>query len=117
MNSPNYPCPSCGFIVFDEPIGSYDICPLCGWEDDPVQLATPGLRGGANGGSLLDNQINILNDLPPEISEWRGYKRATDWRPLFPSECSVENPSNGSGVNYFHAACKENPPYYWRADA
>ena len=32
------PCPCCGYLVFDEPVGSFDICPICDWEDDDVQL-------------------------------------------------------------------------------
>ncbi|MBO0846033.1 MAG: hypothetical protein J2P22_11530 [Nocardioides sp.] len=33
-----YPCPCCGYLVFDEEPGSYDICAVCGWEDDLSQL-------------------------------------------------------------------------------
>ena len=29
---PSHPCPSCGFVVFEEPPGSYAICPVCDWE-------------------------------------------------------------------------------------
>ena len=33
-----YKCPCCGFYTFDEkPDGNYDICPVCFWEDDPIQ--------------------------------------------------------------------------------
>ncbi len=28
--------------------GEYEICPSCGWEDDPVQAADPDFAGGAN---------------------------------------------------------------------
>ncbi|EGN7764477.1 hypothetical protein ISN88_004608, partial [Escherichia coli] len=30
----------------------YEICPICGWEDDPVQSADPDFSGGANSPSL-----------------------------------------------------------------
>ena len=33
-----YPCPGCGYLVFDEPPGSYEICPICFGEDDLAQL-------------------------------------------------------------------------------
>ncbi|UOX88817.1 hypothetical protein MUY14_45345 [Amycolatopsis sp. FBCC-B4732] len=33
-----YPCPCCGHLAFGEPPGSYGICGVCFWEDDPVQL-------------------------------------------------------------------------------
>ena len=29
-----YPCPICGAMELSEPKGSFDICPVCGWEDD-----------------------------------------------------------------------------------
>ncbi|EEX8828996.1 hypothetical protein DWH00_004983, partial [Escherichia coli] len=46
-----YPCPCCGNKTIDEP-GCYEICPICGWEDDPVQSADPDFSGGANSPSL-----------------------------------------------------------------
>ncbi len=51
-----YPCPCCGRLVFDEPPGSYSICPVCFWEDDGVQLRWPDWAGGANKPSLIDAQ-------------------------------------------------------------
>jgi hypothetical protein len=52
-----FTCPCCGYLVFDEPPGSYEICPTCFWEDDALQLefATT-LAGGANRPSLLEAQ-------------------------------------------------------------
>ncbi|MBW7905417.1 MAG: hypothetical protein LC135_02880 [Phycisphaerae bacterium] len=48
-----YPCPCCGLLTLDEkPPGTYDICPTCGWEDDPVQYRQPDFAGGANELSL-----------------------------------------------------------------
>jgi len=114
---PKHPCPSCGFLVFDEPVGSYDICPLCGWEDDPVQLAQPGLHGGANGGSLKDYQDDAIREHPIDQTQYREYVRDPTWRPLLPSECLESSPETGTGINYFHAAVSANPPYYWLAHA
>lgn len=34
--------------------GGYEICPVCNWEDDPVQLKKPDLAGGANQMSLSE---------------------------------------------------------------
>ncbi|MCB9892565.1 MAG: hypothetical protein H6832_01620 [Planctomycetes bacterium] len=34
--------------------GTYEICDVCGWEDDPVQFADPDRRGGANKESLRE---------------------------------------------------------------
>lgn len=47
------PCPCCGSGVIDKP-GAYEICDVCGWEDDPVQSSNPNFAGGANKLSLLD---------------------------------------------------------------
>ena len=54
-----YPCPCCGYLTFDEmPDGTYDICPVCFWEDDPIQLQDPQYEGGANRVSLEQARIN-----------------------------------------------------------
>jgi hypothetical protein len=55
-SAPNFPCPCCGHLTFGEPPGSYEICAVCFWEDDAVQLRWPDYRGGANRPSLLDAQ-------------------------------------------------------------
>ena len=34
-------CPCCGYYTLDEPQGNNDICPVCFWEDDPVDLMFP----------------------------------------------------------------------------
>ncbi len=44
-------CPVCGRYYFTEP-RSYEICPVCGWEDDPSQKRWPDMAGGANKESL-----------------------------------------------------------------
>ena len=55
-----YPCPCCGYLVFGDSPGSYDICPICFWEDDLVQLRWPQLGGGANAVPLVEGQENFL---------------------------------------------------------
>jgi hypothetical protein len=111
--TPTFPCPSCGFVVFDEPAGSYDICPICGWEDDHVQLGNPLLRGGANGGSLLEYQQEILKKIPAEICEHNGHKRYPNWRPLTGEDCKPKTDSPKSGLEYFQAAIQDASRYYW----
>lgn len=46
-------CPVCAAVVPGR-TGTYEICPTCGWEDDPVQSADSSYAGGANAGSLDD---------------------------------------------------------------
>jgi rubredoxin len=55
-----YECPCCGYLTLDEqPPGTYEICPVCFWEDDPVQFEDPKYEGGANRISLNQARINF----------------------------------------------------------
>lgn len=110
-----YPCPACGFKVFDDIPGSHDLCPVCGWEDDDVQLRFPGMRGGANGESLFEHQQRWLKSLPPPAQEAEGYRRDERWRPLMPSECQDSGEMPQGGREYFDGIDAERPKYYWRA--
>jgi len=56
-----FACPYCGHKTYTEkPNGTYDICPVCFWEDDPIQLEDPNYEGGANPTSLKQAQKNFL---------------------------------------------------------
>ena len=55
-----YTCPCCGYEVFPESPGSYDICPICFWEDDLAQLYYPFQAGGANPCHLAESQVNFV---------------------------------------------------------
>jgi hypothetical protein len=84
------PCPACGFLtVPDATYGSYNICQLCGWEDDGVQLANPACSGGANRESLIEAQARALGRFPLSTSETAGIGRSSSWRPLSESEQGV----------------------------
>lgn len=55
-----YRCPCCGYYTFNErPNGDYDICPVCFWEDDPIQLEDENFSGGANHVSLVQARKNF----------------------------------------------------------
>ena len=49
-----FKCPVCGKYTFKNGPGSYEICPICGWEDDKSQYHDPTLSGGANKLSLKE---------------------------------------------------------------
>ena len=50
MNKPHV-CPVCGQFMF-ESTGEFEICEVCGWEDDWVQLDDPNEEECANKMSL-----------------------------------------------------------------
>ena len=43
-------CPCCGQVAVEE----YEICPVCKWQNDPVQAKKPDYSGGANRMSLCE---------------------------------------------------------------
>lgn len=112
-----FPCPCCGYVVLDEP-GSYDICSICFWEDDIVQLRWPDKAGGANQISLIEAQHNfallgvsearnIRHVRPPTTAE----SVEPDWRPFDTSVDVLESslPVARSWPSY-------NRLYWWRDD-
>lgn len=57
---PSFPCPCCGYLTYDEePEGHYEICEVCFWEDDPIQLKDHDFEGGANTPSLNQAKENF----------------------------------------------------------
>src|SRR5262249_19140380 len=60
MKTSRYTCPCCGYMTHTEPPGSYDICHVGYWEDDPVQLLNPWYEGGGNVPSLVQAQEAYL---------------------------------------------------------
>jgi Cysteine-rich CPCC len=110
----NYPCPACGFLTLEEPSGSYEICSICGWEDDHVQLRFPLMRGGANKECLVEHQQDWVKWIPLSVQEYRGIRRDSLWRPLRPDECQHLAEMPQTGMQYFHAAVEDSPDYYWR---
>lgn len=54
-----YPCPCCGFLTLSESTHeTFEICPVCNWEDDDVQFNNPNFFGGANLESLNEARKN-----------------------------------------------------------
>lgn len=60
LNGELRPCPCCGSKVLTTP-SVYEICKLCGWEDDPVQFRDQNYSGGANKLSLNQARIEWLS--------------------------------------------------------
>jgi hypothetical protein len=109
-----FPCPACGFIVFDEPPGSYHICPICNWEDDQVQLRHPALAGGANHYSLCDAQRRSIQLVPLSIQLASGFRRDPHWRPLTSDECAQALSTLSAGGHLPAIGPEFNAQfYYW----
>jgi hypothetical protein len=122
-DDPSFPCPCCGYVVFDEGPGSYEICPICFWEDDLSQLRFPSMRGGANRPSLQEAQIafktvgaieeRFIQNVraPSEVD-----RRDPAWRPLDSHRDVIEVPQ--SGVDYGKTYPEDSRAlYYWRRAA
>ncbi|GAB2677769.1 hypothetical protein GCM10027036_34350 [Flavihumibacter cheonanensis] len=85
-----YPCPCCGYKTFDHlPNGSYNICQVCYWEDDPIQLEDPNYEGGSNRVSLKQAQRNFINigACEPEMRKYvrrpsHDEQRDENWKPF-----------------------------------
>ena len=85
-----YKCPCCGFYTLpEEPPGTYDICPVCFWEDSFYNYSTPDKICGCNHVSLNEARKNFaafgacLENLkiftrPPHENE----KHGMDWPSL-----------------------------------
>ena len=77
-----FACPCCGFVTLDErPPGTYEICRVCGWEDDPVQFADPDYRGGANTDSLREHRAGFELGLAAHPDWAEGERRLQEAEP------------------------------------
>ena len=56
MATPDLTCACCGYVTLPFDRGNCEACPICCWEDDPVQFADPTFEGGANEVSLVEAQ-------------------------------------------------------------
>src|ERR1700687_1548515 len=98
----DYPCPCCGYLVFQNKPGSDEICPICFWEDDISQLRFPLTGGGANKASLLEAQRNFaaFGAAERRVSPYVRAPSADDrrdaaWRLLDPERDNIEKPATG----------------------
>lgn len=65
VGTARFACPCCGYLTIewdadDPPPGTYAICEVCDWEDDPLQFSMPYYRGGANRESLNERRAEFL---------------------------------------------------------
>ncbi|KAI9144011.1 cysteine-rich CPCC-domain-containing protein [Paraphysoderma sedebokerense] len=111
---PLFPCPACGYLTFETAPGSFDICPLCYWEDDIYQLLHP-TESGANKVSLLLAQKNFqkYGAVEPDMKQ---YVRAStsalkdpDWRLLTEEDLTAIDKRSDK-----LKGTQDRMVYYWR---
>lgn len=80
-----HPCPCCGYRTLPAR-GFYDLCPVCGWEDEGLQ---PWEFSGPNGQTLVEAQQEYFADQRPYRQRdgkvrapRRKEARDPDWAPL-----------------------------------
>jgi hypothetical protein len=120
---PKLPCPCCGFLVFDQLPGSFDICPICFWEDDVVQLRFPDFAGGANRPSLMEAQRSFAEFGASKVRHIHRVRSPTqedlrepDWRPVDPLRDLFKNLDRGDGTDDWPRPTERTRLYYWRPD-
>lgn len=60
INQKGHACPCCGYLTLTSANrGTFEICPVCCWEDDNVQFDDEDYAGGANRVSLRQARINF----------------------------------------------------------
>jgi hypothetical protein len=87
-----HPCPCCGYLVFAGPPGSAEICPVCYWEDDHLQLCyATTLAGWSNAPTLEQAQVHFVRDgaCSPDLAGCvtpsdHGFARDPAWRMIDP---------------------------------
>jgi len=119
LKKPLFPCPCCGYLVFTDGPGSYDLCPICTWEDDLSQLRFA-RTCGANHVNLIEAQTNFArfgnSDLGQLVRARRpneSEQRDPAWRPLDVAKDEIEEQIEG--VDYGLTYPKDMTElYYWR---
>ncbi len=121
MDSQKFPCPCCGYRVFQRQPGNHEKCPICLWEDDLAQLRFPRLPGSANHVSLEQGQQNYA-EIGTAERRYRGEgrmpfdeeTRESSWRPLDPARDNVEEPQRDIDYADSYPLADTTVLYYWR---
>jgi rubredoxin len=83
-----YACLCCGYLTLDEePPGTYDICPVCNWEDDHLDLSNPADISEPKGGP---NETLSLREARENFARFGA--ASPDWRHRVRSPRDDEQP-------------------------
>ncbi|MCB1733885.1 MAG: hydrolase [Gammaproteobacteria bacterium] len=116
-----FPCPCCGYRVFQYQPGSSERCPICAWEDDLAQLRFPLMAGSSNPQSLHEaqqtyEQIGACSmSRQADTREPLGERRDEEWRRLRPDIDNIERPQRGMKYADTYPLEDTTVLYYWRA--
>ncbi len=108
--------------MFDHEPGFHKVCPICGWEDNLMQLRFPLLPGMGNDVSLYEGQRNFLDFGAAERKNRGltrtpvdGEEREEGWRLLDLERDNIEEPRRG--VDYLNSYPESDTTvlYYWRS--
>ncbi|WP_374581289.1 CPCC family cysteine-rich protein [Pseudoduganella sp.] len=98
-----YTCPCCGYATFASAPGSFEICPVCRWEDDSSQLYHPFSNTGANQRSLAEAQVAFVQFGAAAASQ---YLRDPHWFPLWQQRADIPDEAQAAGSTTYDL-------YYW----
>jgi hypothetical protein len=117
-----FPCPCCGYRVFEYEPGSHKVCPICYWEDNLVQLRFPLMPGAANHVSLVEGQQNYKRIGAAEKRHRYAVRRPLSdecrddkWRELDASRDNPEIPIRGQKYADSYPEDDFTVLYYWRS--
>lgn len=112
--APRGTCPACGFVAFGDGPGWHRVCPLCGWRNDPLQLAHPDSSEGENPGLSLRQAQNRARADATGAAASTAFQRDPRWRPLAPGESPRPSGTGmASAVCYLDPALLGDPEPYW----
>jgi hypothetical protein len=105
-----FPCACCGYQTMAQPAtGTYDICPVCFWEDDLVQYEDPTYAGGANRPNLIESRVNFERYGACEPTSVRHVRPPTPAD--FPRALTLYRPVGQSELDLIAAeSCRAFPP-------
>lgn len=86
-------CPVCNKYFFDEE-DNYDICPVCGWENDGIQYKDHNYAGGANNLSVNECRIEYFL-MQYELTKVKAEK----YKEIYIKECCYITDTY-KGINY-----------------
>ncbi|HEX7887861.1 MAG TPA: CPCC family cysteine-rich protein [Ramlibacter sp.] len=120
MTAPRFTCPCCGYLTLGDWPGSYEICDVCSWEDDLVQLLDPWYGGGANRPCLVDAQSSFAGGsaIPESLKSVKGVQagegRDPQWRRVVAADRAFVRRLRDLNDEQFRDL---GVLYYWRLNA